>query len=97
MDPALEQAARSLTDEHQALGERGAKEMAHDRKRSQLDVYLVCSAFRANRATAAAAAGVSTVGGDDGNNGDPLASWQLCEEDKRILDGLIREAAAVGP
>lgn len=62
------------------LGERGAKEMMHDRRRSQLDVYLVCAAYRANRA----ASGLSTPA---------EGGWQLCEEDARILDDMLDKAA----
>lgn len=46
INPALLRAERELTEEHIALGERGAKELMHDRRRAQLDVYLVCAAYR---------------------------------------------------
>lgn len=53
-DPAKVRAEAELTKEHMEIGERGAKEMAHDRRRSHLDVYLTCAAYRAYRKTAAA-------------------------------------------
>ena len=72
-----------LTDEHLALGERGAKELMHDRRRSQLDVYLICAAYRAHLDTTGLPARKIEAG------------WNLNEEDARILDGLVNKAAAV--
>lgn len=81
MNPELLRAEEELTEEHLALGERGAKELMHDRRRAQLDVYLICAAYRRNLPEVDDAA---SRGG-----------WQLNEEDGRILDEMIREAAAM--
>lgn len=71
-------AEAELTEEHMKMGERGAKEMAHDRRRSQLDVYLVCAAYRAMKPA-------TTI------EQEPVLN--LCEEDQQILDELLRQAA----
>ncbi|CAN0267963.1 unnamed protein product [Ectocarpus sp. 8 AP-2014] len=81
MNPELLRAEEELTEEHLALGERGAKELMHDRRRAQLDVYLICAAYRRNLPEVDDAA---SRGG-----------WHLNEEDGRILDEMIREAAAM--
>lgn len=81
MNPELLRAEEELTEEHLALGERGAKELMHDRRRAQLDVYLVCAAYRRNLSEMEAAA--------------RRGGWHLNEEDGRILDEMIREAAAM--
>lgn len=80
-DPSHVKAEAELTEEHMEMGERGAKEMMYDRRRSQLDVYLVCAAYRANRK----AAGVWAA--------EP--ALQLCEEDSRLLDELLSQAALI--
>eukprot|EP00904_Undaria_pinnatifida_P006337 jgi/Undpi1/2833/HiC_scaffold_14.g06210.m1 len=81
--PEMRLAEDELTDEHLALGERGAKELMHDRRRSQLDVYLICAAYRAHLDTTGLPARKIEAG------------WNLNEEDARILDGLVNKAAAV--
>lgn len=81
MNPALLRAEQELTEEHMALGERGAKELMHDRRRAQLDVYLICAAYRQY--------GSPTIN-DAGRGG-----WHLGEEDARILDELLKQAAAI--
>ncbi|CAM9471753.1 unnamed protein product [Choristocarpus tenellus] len=43
----LLQSEVELGEEELALGEREAKEMLYDRRRAQLDVYLLCAAYRA--------------------------------------------------
>jgi len=82
MNPALLRAEQQLTEEHMAMGERGAKELMHDRRRAQLDVYLVCAAYRHFLPPAAA---------DDASRG----GLDLHEEDAQILDELLRQAAAI--
>ena len=79
----MRNAEEELTEEHIALGERGAKELMHDRRRSQLDVYLICAAYRAH--LAATGLQPAATNGPD---------WQLNDEDARILDGLVSNAAA---
>ena len=78
----MRNAEEELTEEHIALGERGAKELMHDRRRSQLDVYLICAAYRAHLAAKGLPPATNEVG------------WQLNDEDARILDGLVSKAAA---
>ncbi|CAM9479499.1 unnamed protein product [Discosporangium mesarthrocarpum] len=52
-----------LTDEQVAMGEREAKEMLHDRRRAQLDVYLVCGAYRVFKSMGVGdGAGLDSVG-----------------------------------
>lgn len=85
INPALLRAEEELTEEHIALGERGAKELMHDRRRAQLDVYLVCAAYRLYVSPTEDAASSGGGGG-----------WHLGEEDGRILDELLKQAAAIG-
>ncbi|CAN0406802.1 unnamed protein product [Laminaria digitata] len=79
----MRSAEEELTEEHLALGERGAKELMHDRRRSQLDVYLICAAYRAHLE----ATGLQQPARNE-------AGWHLNDEDARILDGLVSKAAA---
>lgn len=79
----MRNAEEELTEEHIALGERGAKELMHDRRRSQLDVYLICAAYRAH---------LAATGLQPPATNEP--GWQLNDEDARILDGLVSNAAA---
>lgn len=83
-------AEAELTEEHLKLGERGAKELVHDRRRSHLDVYLICEAFRALR----------TIGEEEAAPVDEVVyhgstGWQLCKEDATILDKIMKDATAV--
>lgn len=78
IDPAHLAAEQALTEEHIALGERGAKELMHDRRRAHLDVYLICAVYRAHQASLTA---------------EPTLN--LCEEDARVLDDMLREASAI--
>ncbi len=71
------------------MGERGAKELLHDRRRAQLDVYLVCAAYRHYLPPTAAGAGAGAA--DAAGRG----GLDLHEEDARILDELLRQAAAI--
>lgn len=80
LDPAKARAARQLTEEQWESGERPTKEMIHDRRRSHLDVFLICAAHRANMETIRQAS--------------PGLDLGLCEEDVKILDDLLRDAAA---
>lgn len=83
VDPAHLTAEMALTAEHIALGERGAKEMIHDRRRSHLDVYLICAAYRAIQA---AAAGVTVTAQPE---------FGLCDEDAHILNEMLKQAALI--
>ena len=84
MNPALLRAEQELTEEHKALGERGAKELMHDRRRAQLDVYLVCAAYRQYASPPRRGDGSADRGG-----------WNLHKEDGLILDELLKQAAAI--
>lgn len=85
----MRNAEEELTEEHIALGERGAKELMHDRRRSQLDVYLICAAYRAHLEANGLQPAATTE-----NDG---VGWQLDGEDALILDGLVSKAAAAAP
>ncbi|CAM9213498.1 unnamed protein product [Hapterophycus canaliculatus] len=85
MNPALSRAEEELTEDQLVQGERRAKELMHDRRRAQLDVYLICAAYR--KFQPLAAAGGNGTSGEDG--------WNLHEEDACILEKLLREAAAI--
>lgn len=85
----------ALTEEHLALGERGAKEMMHDRRRSQLDVYLICAAYRAARPAATETGGRGEAPGDMAAMVAEETGWEMGEEDALILDDLLKKAAAM--
>lgn len=85
VNPALLRAEEELTDEDLVQGERRAKELMHDRRRAQLDVYLICAAYRKHKPPSSAVGDVSSSEGD----------WNLHEEDTQVLDRLLREAAAI--
>lgn len=87
-DPSIVAAEAELTEEHLKLGERGAKELVHDRRRSHLDVYLICEAYRALQMSGGEeAAPVDFEVVDHGGTG-----WQICREDARILDKMMKNA-----
>lgn len=81
-------AEAELTEEHLKQGERGAKELVHDRRRSHLDVYLICEAYKALRMTEGEkAAPVEFEVVDHSGTG-----WQICREDASILDKIMKDA-----
>ncbi|CAN0378880.1 unnamed protein product [Pylaiella littoralis] len=91
MNPALLRADEELTDDDLALGERGAKELMHDRRRAQLDVYLICAAYR--QYLPPPPPPPLTPAATDASQS--RGSWQLDEADARRLDEMI--ARVVSP
>lgn len=54
-DPAKARAMAALTGEQLELGDKGAMEMLLDRRRSHLDVHLICAAYREHAGSASEA------------------------------------------